>query len=247
MTKDKIYFASDFHLGSPNLEESHKREKLIVQWLTDIEKDAKAIYLVGDIFDFWFEYKTVVPKGFVRLLGKLAELVDSGIAIHLFVGNHDLWMKDYLTTEIGITIHHRNIIIEEGDKKLFIGHGDSLGNGDYFYKLLRKFFTSKVCQWTFARLHPNLGLTIAHTWSRSSRKRGEEANFISNEKEILLGYCQEQQKLNPVDYYVFGHRHLPLELKVDEKAKYINTGDWLHHYTYAVLEEGNLELKTYNK
>lgn len=247
MTRDKLYFASDFHLGAPNLAESHKREQLIVKWLNEIKQDAKAIYLVGDIFDFWFEYKTVVPKGFVRLLGKLAELVDSGIEVHLFVGNHDLWMKDYLETEVGVTIHHRNITIEEDGKKLFIGHGDGLGDGDYLYKVLRRFFTSKVCQWAFARLHPNLALTIAHSWSRGSRKSGEEANFISNEKEILFGYCQQQQALNPVDYYIFGHRHLPLELKVDERAKYINTGDWLQYNTYAVIESGNLELKTYKK
>jgi UDP-2,3-diacylglucosamine hydrolase len=247
LTRDKLYFASDFHLGAPNLAESHKREQLIVKWLNEIKQDAKAIYLVGDIFDFWFEYKTVVPKGFVRLLGKLAELVDSGIEVHLFVGNHDLWMKDYLETEVGVTIHHRNITIEEDGKKLFIGHGDGLGDGDYLYKVLRRFFTSKVCQWAFARLHPNLALTIAHCWSRGSRKSGEEANFISNEKEILFGYCQQQQALNPVDYYIFGHRHLPLELKVDERAKYINTGDWLQYNTYAVIESGNLELKTYKK
>ena len=247
MTRDKLYFASDFHLGAPNLAESHKRERLIVKWLDEIKQDAKAIYLVGDIFDFWFEYKTVVPKGFVRLLGKLAELVDSGIEVHLFVGNHDLWMKDYLETEVGVTIHHRNITIEEDGKKLFIGHGDGLGDGDYLYKVLRRFFTSKICQWAFARLHPNLALTIAHSWSRGSRESGEEANFISNEKEILFGYCQQQQALNPVDYYIFGHRHLPLELKVDERAKYINTGDWLQYNTYAVIESGNLELKTYKK
>jgi UDP-2,3-diacylglucosamine hydrolase len=247
LTRDKLYFASDFHLGAPNLAESHKRERLIVKWLDEIKQDAKAIYLVGDIFDFWFEYKTVVPKGFVRLLGKLAELVDSGIEVHLFVGNHDLWMKDYLETEVGVTIHHRNITIEEDGKKLFIGHGDGLGDGDYLYKVLRRFFTSKICQWAFARLHPNLALTIAHSWSRGSRESGEEANFISNEKEILFGYCQQQQALNPVDYYIFGHRHLPLELKVDERAKYINTGDWLQYNTYAVIESGNLELKTYKK
>ena len=247
MTKDKIYFASDFHLGSPNLKESHKRERLIVQWLTEIEKDAKAIYLVGDIFDFWFEYKKVVPKGFIRLLGKLASLTDNGTAIHLFVGNHDLWMKDYLKTEVGVTIHYKNIIIEESNKKLFIGHGDGLGAGDYFYKFVRKIFTSKLCQWSFARLHPNLALTLAHAWSRSSRRSGREEKFISNEKEILFGYCKDQQGLNPVDYYIFGHRHLPLELKVDDRAKYINIGDWLHHYTYAVFENGEVELKTYKK
>jgi UDP-2,3-diacylglucosamine hydrolase len=246
LTKDKIYFASDFHLGSPNLEESYKREKLIVQWLTEIEKDAKAIYLVGDIFDFWFEYKKVIPKGFVRFLGKLAELTDNGIAVHFFVGNHDLWMQDYLEKEVGITVHHKNITIREGGKAIFIGHGDGLGKGDYFYKFLRKIFTSKICQWTFARLHPNFAFSLAHTWSKSGRK-SKGASFISNEKEILYGYCKEQQSINPVDYYVFGHRHFPLELKVDEKATYINTGDWLQHYTYAVLDNGKLELKTYNK
>jgi len=245
LTKNKLYFASDFHLGAPNLAESHKRERLIITWLDKIKGDAKAIYLVGDIFDFWFEYKKVVPKGFVRLLGKLAELVDSGTKIHLFVGNHDLWMKDYLTSEIGITIHQRNIVIEESNKKLFIGHGDGLGKGDYLYKLLRRCFTSKICQWVFARLHPNLALSIAHTWSRSSRKSGKEAQFISNEKEILFGYCQEQQALNPVDYYVFGHRHLPLELEIDNKATYINLGEWISQKTYGVLEKGVLKLETY--
>ncbi len=246
MTKDKIYFASDFHLGSPNLEESHKREKLIVQWLTEIEKDAKAVYLVGDVFDFWFEYKKVIPKGFIRFLGKLAELTDNGIAVHFFVGNHDLWLRDYLETEVGIKVHHNNIIIKEGGKEIFIGHGDGLGKGDYFYKFLRKIFTSKICQWAFARLHPNFAFSLAHTWSKSGHK-SKGGNFISAEKEILFGYCQKQQTTNPVNYYVFGHRHFPLELKVDEKATYINTGDWLRHYTYAILDNGRLELKTYTK
>jgi len=245
LTKEKIYFASDFHLGSPNLEESHKREKQIVQWLTEIEKDAKAIYLVGDIFDFWFEYNKVVPKGFVRLLGKIASITDNGTPIHLFVGNHDLWMKDYLETEIGVIIHHENISIKEGNKKILIGHGDGLGDGDYFYKILKKIFTSKICQWIFARFHPNLSFTLAHTWSKSSRKNGDEAKFSKKEKEILFGYCQEQQKTNPVDYYVFGHRHLSLELKIDKKATYINLGEWINQKTYGVLEKGVIKLETY--
>jgi UDP-2,3-diacylglucosamine hydrolase len=245
LTKDKIYFASDFHLGTPNRVESHKREKQIVKWLTEIEKDAKAIYLVGDIFDFWFEYNKVVPKGFVRLLGKIASLTDNGTPVHLFVGNHDLWMRDYLETEIGVSIHHENIIIQEENKKILIGHGDGLGDGDYFYKILKKIFTSKICQWIFSRFHPNFSFTLAHTWSKSSRKNGEEAKFSNKEKEILFGYCQEHQKVNPVDYYIFGHRHFPLELKIDNKATYINLGEWISQNTYGVLEKGILKLETY--
>jgi len=245
LTKDKIYFASDFHLGSPNMLESHERERQIVQWLNEIEKEAKEIYLVGDIFDFWFEYNKVVPKGFVRLLGKIASLTDSGTSVHLFAGNHDLWMKDYLETEIGAKIHHRNIIIHEGNKKILIGHGDGLGNGDYFYKILKVIFTSKFCQWIFSRLHPNFSFALAHTWSKNSRKSSYESKFSIKENEILFNYCQEQQKINPVDYYIFGHRHLPLEIKIDEKATYINLGEWINQKTYGVLDNGIIKLESY--
>tara|TARA_B110000444_G_scaffold203598_1_gene196141 strand:- start:102 stop:788 length:687 start_codon:yes stop_codon:yes gene_type:complete len=225
--------------------ESHKREKQIVQWLTEIEKDAKAIYLVGDIFDFWFEYNKVVPKGFIRLLGKIASLTDNGTPVHLFVGNHDLWLRDYLETEIGVSIHHGNIIIQEGNKKILIGHGDGLGDGDYLYKILKKIFKSKICQWAFARFHPNFAFTLAHTWCNTSRKSGDEDKFRSKENEILFGYCQEHQKVNPVDYYVFGHRHLQLKLKIDKKSTYINLGEWITQKTYGVLENGILKLKSY--
>lgn len=243
--KNNIYFASDFHLG---LEEtnSHYREKIIVQWLSKIEKDAKSIYLLGDIFDFWFEYRKVVPKGFIRFLAKIADLIDKGTEIHLFVGNHDLWLKDYLSTEIGLIIHHKPILINVHSKSIYIGHGDGLGDGDYFYKFLRKVFTSNISQWLFTRLHPNLAFTIAHKWSRGSR-RVEENRFISEEKEILLEYCRKLQKINPIDYYIFGHRHLPLKLKVDEKSQYYNTGDWINHFSYIVLKEGKLSTKKFIK
>jgi len=244
VAREKIYFASDFHLGIPNLSESHKREKFIVNWLTEIEKDAKAIYLVGDIFDFWFEYKKVVPKGFVRLLGKLAELTDNGIMVHFLVGNHDLWANDYLEKEIGIIIHHKPIIIEEQNKKIFIGHGDSLGNGDFLYKLLRKIFTSKICQFLFARIHPNFGLSLAHNWSKNSRKK-YEAPFKGKEQETLYKFCQENEKTNSLDYYVFGHRHIPLELNINHQTIYINLGEWLSSNSYAELEKGKISLKYY--
>ena len=246
MNKNKIYFASDFHLGIPNIEESHNRERHIVRWLTKIEKDAKAIYLVGDIFDFWFEYKKVVPKGFVRLLGKIATLTDKGTQIHLFVGNHDLWAKDYLEKEAGITIHHKSMILKEQSKEIFISHGDGLGKGDLYYKLVKKLFNSKICQWAFARLHPNLALYLAHKWSNKSRKN-YNIPFISEKKEILFDYCKKQQKIRPIDYYVFGHTHNPIQLQVDNQSQYINLGDWLTHNTYAVLEKGFIQIKKHKK
>ena len=244
MKKNKIYFASDFHLGRPTLKESHDRERLIILWLDEIKKDAKSIYLLGDIFDFWFEYKKVVPKGFVRVLGKLAELNDCGINIHLFTGNHDMWMKDYLKNEIGLQINYTSAIIQEQSKKLFIGHGDGLGNGDYFYKFLKKIFTAKICRWAFARLHPNFAISIAHAWSNNSRNRKKD-DYVSDNKELLLTYCKKEQQKDPVDYYIFGHRHIPLEIVIDNVSKYVNIGDWISHNTYAVLSDGKLYLKTY--
>ena len=242
MKKEKIYFASDFHLGSPNFEESLKREKKIISWLNEIEIDAKKIFLLGDIFDFWFEYEKVVPKGFVRLLAKLADLVDKGIEIHFLVGNHDMWMRDYLEKEIGLKVHFKEFIIEEDDQLIFIGHGDGLGKGDYKYKILKSLFTSNLCKWLFSRLHPNFGIGLGQAWSNKSRK--EQESIKNEEKEILVEYCKEQQKNNPVDYYIFGHRHIPMEVKIDERANYINLGDWIHHYTYAVLSDQKLELKS---
>ncbi len=244
MKKEKIYFASDFHLGIPKLDENHKREKHITKWLTEINKDAKAIYLVGDIFDFWFEYKKVVPKGFVRILGKIAELTDNGTQVHLFVGNHDLWMSDYLKKEIGITIHHEPKIIKEQNKKIFIGHGDGMGKGDYIYKIIKKLFTSKICQWAFARLHPNFAFFIAHKWSNSSRKNNQA---IDEKNDILFTYCKEKQKIRPVDYYILGHNHNPVQLKIDKESTYINLGDWITHNTFAVMEKSKIKLKKYSK
>jgi UDP-2,3-diacylglucosamine hydrolase len=217
-----------------------------LRWLSEIEKTAKAIYLLGDIFDFWFEYKKVVPKGYVRLLAKLASLNESGIEIHLVVGNHDLWAKDYLQKEIGIIIHYENTIIIERNTKILIGHGDGLGKGDYFYKFIKILFTSKTCQWLFSIIHPDIAISLADSWSKRSRKKNESP-FVSKEKEILFGYCKKQQSINPVDYYIFGHRHIPLKLQVDKKTEYINLGDWVTHNTYAVMKEGKINLETYNR
>ena len=248
MSKTKIYFASDFHLGVSTHAESLKREKKITSWLDEIKEDAKSIYLLGDIFDFWFEYKAVVPKGFVRLLGKLAELSDSGTNIFIIKGNHDLWMHDYLPKEVGVQIIKDKTILNENGKKIFLAHGDGLGPSDFGYKIIKKVFSNKVCQWLFSRLHPNFGFSIAQFWSKRSRieNNKNDEHFLGEEKEWLVSYCKEKQKENPMDYYIFGHRHLPLEIEIDIKVKYINLGDWVNHNSYAVFDGESVMLEYFN-
>ena len=233
----KIYFASDFHLGAPNHEESEKREARIVKWLDKVKKDASEIYLLGDIFDFWFEYKTVIPKGFVRLQGKIAEITDSGIPIHVFTGNHDMWIFDYLPKELGIKLYREPIIREYNGKKFFIGHGDGLGPGDKQYKMLKAVFASKVCQWLFARIHPNLGIGVANAWSRKSRKNNitYDEKFEGKEKELLYHFCKDYLKKEHIDYFVFGHRHLPLKIPISENSIYFNLGEWIKPVSYTHL------------
>jgi UDP-2,3-diacylglucosamine hydrolase len=243
----KIYFAADFHLGVPDYTSSLQRERQIVQWLSSIRHDAHSIYLLGDIFDFWFEYRHTIPKGYVRLLGKLAELRDSGIPIFFFTGNHDMWMFDYFPNELGIPVYRKPMVLDIGSQKLMIGHGDGLGPGDNTYKFLKMFFNSKICQWLFARLHPNLGMTIANFWSRRSRitntKRDEK--FESKEAEFLWVHCSEIEKSTHHDYYIFGHRHLPLNLPVGTNSMYVNVGEWVHFKTYAVYDGTKVELKEF--
>jgi len=246
--KNKVYFASDFHLGAPNFEESLVREKKVVQWLEEVRKDASEIFLVGDVFDFWFEYKRAVPRGFTRLLGKISEITDSGIPVHWFIGNHDMWIFDYLPQECGITLHRAPIIREWNGKKYFIGHGDGLGPGDNSYKILKKFFASKLCQWLFERIHPNFGIWLAQRSSGYSRSVSGESDktFMGEENEWLAIFAKEQLQKEHFDYFIFGHRHLPMQIKVGENSEYINIGDWLHHYTYGFMENGIFELKKLN-
>ena len=249
MTENKkIYFASDFHLGIPNNLQSNEREKIIVAWLDKVKTDAKEIYLVGDLFDFWFEYKYTVPKGCIRFLGKIAELVEHGIQFHLFTGNHDMWMFDYLEKEFGITINRKPITKEINDKIFLIGHGDGLGPGDKKYKIIKRFFANKLCQWLFARLHPNFGFSIAHYWSKKSREKEMLGNhdFLGENKEWLIIYANEILKKRHVDYFIFGHRHLPIEHQLNEKSTYINLGDWINHYTYGVFDGKKLTLENFD-
>lgn len=245
----KIYFASDFHLGAPTPKSSLERELKIVRWLDSIRNSAHSIYLLGDIFDFWFEYKHSIPKGFARLQGKLAELSDTGVPIFFFTGNHDMWMFDYFPKELGIPVYREPQVLKVGQQKLLIGHGDGLGPGDYSYKMLKKIFKSKLCQWLFARLHPNFGIGIAKFWSQRSRINNDnesDAEF-RGEKEFLWAYCKQVEASGHYDFYVFGHRHLPLELKVGGGSQYINLGEWVNYCTYGEYDGTTFKLLTFEK
>ena len=244
----KIYFASDFHLGAPNYENSLVREKKIVEWLTSIEEDAHEIFLLGDVFDFWFEYKSAVPKGFVRLQGKIANLTDKGIKIHWFYGNHDMWVFDYIPKELGVTLHTSEIRLSYNDHQFFIGHGDGLGPGDNGYKFIKKVFRSKISQWCFARLHPNFGIGLANFFSKKSRLATGDTDtvFHGEEKEMLIQYCKSVLQSEKIDFFVFGHRHLPIDFQLTEWSKYINTGDWIKYFSYAVYDGKKLELQRFN-
>lgn len=250
--KNKIYFASDSHLGVPNYEDSLKREKLLARWLDEVKHDAGAIFLMGDIFDFWFEYKTVIPKGFVRLLGKLAEITDSGIPVHLFKGNHDIWASNYLQQEIGLELHSSKLVLQFGGKKFFLAHGDGLGPGDTAYKFMKKLFQSRFNQRLFRWLHPDLGTRLALFFSRRSRHANnmkEEKNGMPPvEEEMLYKYSLRKSLQHPeIDYFLFGHRHLPTDVKINDKTHLIILGDWITHFTYAVFDGETLTLKQFLK
>ena len=243
----RVYFASDFHLGAPNATASRERERRIVRWLDAAAQDAAAIYLLGDIFDFWFEYKHAIPRGFSRLQGKLAELTDAGLPITLFTGNHDMWMFDYFNQEMGIPILREAVSQQIGNQYFNIGHGDGLGPGDFAYKrLLKPVFSSRLMQWLFARLHPNLGIGLANRWSRHSRLQNGAADAkYFGEDEWLLVYCRALEQRQHHDYYVFGHRHLPLDVAVGPGSRYINLGEWVNYCSYGVYDGQEMALREF--
>lgn len=243
----KIYFASDQHLGAPTAEASFPREKKFVAWLDEVKVDAEAIFLLGDLFDFWFEYKTVVPKGFVRVLGKLAEIRDSGIPIYFFVGNHDLWMHDYFHKELNIPVYYDNQEFTFNENTFLIGHGDGKGPGDKGYKRMKKVFVHPFSKWLYRWLHPDIGMKLAQYLSVKNKLISGEADvkFLGQDNEWLVQYCKRKLETKHYDYFVFGHRHLPMEIDLNENSKYINLGDWIGYFTYGVFDGENFELKKY--
>lgn len=246
----KIYFASDVHLGAPTIRNPRDHERTFVAWLDQIKDSAEAIYLLGDIFDFWFEYKKVVPRGYTRLLGKLAEITDSGIPVHFFTGNHDIWVFDYLPRETGVIVHHEPMICQLDDKTFFLAHGDGLGGFDKTFTFIRSIFTNRFAQWLFGHIHPNWGIGFATMWSKQSREKNMVkygSVYLGDDKEWLVMFARDTLKKQSIDYFVFGHRHIALDKDMGEGSRLIYLGDWISQLTYAVWDGHTLQLETFKK
>ena len=248
MTGKKTYFVSDVHLGAPALNNNREREKLFVSWLDQSAEDAGELFLLGDIFDFWYEYKKVAPRGFVRTLGKIAELTDKGIVVHFFTGNHDVWVYDYLPSETGVIVHREPFVKTINNKVFFLAHGDGLDPSEKGYLLLKKLFTSKLAQFLFSRLHPNFAFWLGHQWSKKSRiSKGlgpETSKGV--EHESVVNFAKEHIKNNEIDYYIFGHRHILLDEKIKNSTRVLILGEWINFYSFAVFDGENLALKKFN-
>lgn len=242
----KIYFASDFHFGIPDYKTTREREVRVCKWLDDIKTDAQQIYLLGDLFDSWMEYKRVVPKGSVRFFGKLAELSDAGIDLIIFTGNHDLWVTDYFEVELKAKVYHDPITCELGGKRFHLGHGDGLVKQEGIYKMMKAVFRHPVSRFIYRQLHPDLGLRLADFFSRLGPKhKYEEQKMLPAEQEYQLIYANELLKTSHYDYFIFGHRHLPCTLKLNDSSTFINLGDWISFDTYAVFDGIETRLEKY--
>ena len=245
----KIYFLSDAHLGSRAIEHSRTQERRLVNFLDSIKHNAEAVYLLGDMFDFWYEFKTVVPKGFTRFLGKLSELTDLGVEVHFFIGNHDIWCGDYLTKECGVILHREPLTVELHGKEFYLAHGDGLGDPGKSFKLLRAMFHSVTLQKIFSMLHPRWSMDLGLTWakhSRMKRENGKEPDYMGEDKEFLVLYAKEYLRLHPnINYFIFGHRHIMLDLMLNRSARILILGDWINYFSFAVFDGESLLLDQY--
>lgn len=246
--KNKIYFLSDAHLGSRSHPDSRETERRLCRWLESVRQDARVIYLLGDIFDYWYEYRDVVPKGFTRLLGKLSELTDAGVEIHFFIGNHDIWLTDYLSVECGLILHFEPLITDMDGKRFFLAHGDGLGDDSRSFHLLRKIFHSRFLRRCFSAVHPRWTIPMAHAWSNSSRLYGGVQEYLGEEREHLVQFSKVTLKENPdINYFIFGHRHILLDLSIADESQVIILGDWITYFSYAVFDGENVSLKRWEE
>ncbi|MCH5229190.1 MAG: UDP-2,3-diacylglucosamine diphosphatase [Muribaculaceae bacterium] len=238
------YFLSDLHLGAPYMEDSRDSEKRIVAFLDSISGSADTIYLMGDILDYWYEYRYVVPRGYVRFFGKLSQLSDSGVKIIWFKGNHDIWIFDYLPRELGIEVRDGWSIDEIYGKKVFLNHGDGVGKLEPSFKIIRSIFRNKFCQWMFAGIHPRWTVPFAYNWSAHSRKGGEQRG-IPDEKLLknLRDFVDEFHAGHPdINYYIFGHVHVFSREEIKDGCEMIVLGEWIHTFSYARMNTEGLEL-----
>jgi UDP-2,3-diacylglucosamine hydrolase len=242
----KIFFASDFHLGLNTGSDPLDREKKVVKWLKSVAPEAKEIYLLGDVFDFWWEYSSVVPKGFTRFLGTISELTDSGIPVHFFTGNHDMWIRDYFQKECGMITHTGPLSFASDGKNFHLAHGEGLGTLDAGYKVLLSVFRNKTLQSLYSMIHPAIGLGIGHSWSLNSRLgKGVRLDFMGDEKEDLIRYARSVLKQEQTDYFIFGHRHLGISYKMNEGPEIIFLGDWIIDGSYAVWDCETLRILSF--
>lgn len=254
MTMKNIYFISDAHLGSRAISHQRRQERRLVRFLDEVKDKASAVYMLGDMFDFWFEYRRVVPQGFTRFLGKVSELTDAGVEVHFFTGNHDIWCWDYLQQECGCIIHHGPQTLSLGDKTFYLAHGDGLGYTTRGFRLIRGIFHNKVCQWLFRWLHPDLGMAFGLNWAKHSRLKHEsydgvhagEPPYKGENREPLVIFAKDYLKTHPdVNYFLFGHRHIELDLQLTRTARMLILGDWVTQFTYAVYDGENMFLESY--
>ena len=249
--RNKTYFISDLHLGASYLKNSLEYERKVVRWLNSIKDSAKAIYLLGDILDYWYEYRNVVPRGYTRFFGTLASLADDGIEIRWYIGNHDIWIFDYLPTEIGMTVIDGYEVREIDGKRFFLSHGDVIGSLKPGFKFIRSVFRNRLCQWLFSSIHPRWTVPFAHRWSSHSRNfTNEIPQFLGEDKEPFIPFARNWNKehnIEPIDFFVFGHRHILLDFNLDNTSRVIVLGDWIHHFSYAVFDGNILSLDTYKE
>jgi UDP-2,3-diacylglucosamine hydrolase len=241
----KIFFASDFHLGLRTESDPVEREKRIVDWLNKVALEATEIFLLGDVFDFWWEYKHVVPRGFTRFLGAVSSITDSGIPVHFFTGNHDMWVRDYLSDECGMIIHKSPLSTQFDGKKFHIAHGEGLGSNNIGYKILLSIFRNKPLRYLYTMIHPAWGMRIGHRWSLNSRlAKGISLDFLGEDKEDLINYSKSILEKEHIDYFIYGHRHLALTHTLKQGSRIFLLGDWINGGSYVEWDGNDLKLKT---
>lgn len=244
-----VYFLSDAHLGSLAISHGRTQERRLVRFLDSIKEKAAAVYLLGDMFDFWYEYRYTVPKGYTRFLGKLSELCDMGVEVHFFTGNHDIWAYEYLEKECGVTLHKQPLTTDIYGKLFFLAHGDGMGDPDRKFKMLRWIFHNRACQYLMSALHPRWGIALGLKWAKQSyikHKETDEATYMGENKEHLVLYTKEYMKSHPdIDFFIYGHRHIELDLMLSKKVRMMILGDWISQFTYAVFDGEHMFLEEY--